>query len=73
MQAKCRDTRDTRDTRYTRDECQKKGGTPRAPARAQTGGTHVPEQGESRPQWAPGAMGGAAKRKRADRGAAKAT
>lgn len=50
-----------------------KGGTPRAPARAQTGGTPVPEQGDSRPQWAPEAMGGAAKRKQAERGAAKAT
>lgn len=50
-----------------------KGGTPRSPARAKTGGPPVPEQGDSRPQWAPGAMGGAAKRKRAEGGAVKAT
>lgn len=50
-----------------------KGGTPRSPARAKTGGPPVPEQGESRPQWAPGALGGSAKRKQAGKGAVEAT
>ena len=56
-----RDIRDTRDTRDTRDECLKGWDAPVA-RRAKTGGTPVPEQGGSRSQWAPGAMGGAAMR-----------
>ena len=50
----------TRDTRDTRDEVSK-GGTPRSPLGRKRRHT-VPEQGVSRPQWAPVAMGGAAKR-----------
>ena len=51
-------SRHTRDTRAER----LKGGAPRSPAGRKRRATLVPEQGVSRPQRAPGAMGGAAKR-----------
>ena len=51
----------------------KKGGTPQPPQGGGTGGTPVPEGERQHPQWALVAMGGAAKRQRAGRGAAKAT
>lgn len=51
----------SRYTRYTHAD-RLKGGTPRSPVGRKRRATLVPEQGVSRPQRAPGAMGGAAKR-----------